>query len=102
MLNYISRYTPPLQAQAPKVINNQRSGTVSVADTLGVMNRCRELTSELEKAVNAKRGADEIARIKKRLQDEAALLPAFEIVPGLPYKWLPMIESEAGISKIFE
>jgi len=100
MLNYISRYTPPVQAQAPKVINSQRGGTLSVSDTLGVMTRCQNLTRELEAAVKAQLDTAEIDRLRGNLEEEARLLPALEIFPGLPYNWLPMIESEIGLPKI--
>ena len=101
MLNYISRYTPPLQAQAPKVINSQRSGSgVSpeiqpnpelVNLIMPAMSSCLGYARELSEA-----SVEETPRITELLLSS---VEAFKTMSSVLVGYLEgIIKSETGIS----
>jgi hypothetical protein len=98
MLNYISRYTPPVQAQAPKVINSQRSGASTeikenpelVNLIMPAMSSCLGYARELREA-----SVEETPRITALLLSS---VEAFRTMSGELVGYLEgIIKSETGI-----
>jgi hypothetical protein len=90
MLNYISRYTPPVQAQAPKVINSQRGGSnqESILSITSRMNLCRKLVQDYKRD-----SANQLdtSQIIERLRGE------IELFQGASRAFVEILERDIGI-----